>query len=67
MYFYLQNKINFSRCFNLDTAAHLATVKFEEASASLKEDAKKIGDLKRRSLLVTIGQMKTEYQKLQSR
>ena len=54
-------------CFNLDTAAHLATVKFEEGLKLLKGDAQKTADAKRRSLLVTIGQMKNEFQKLQTR
>ena len=51
----------------MDTAAHLATVKFEEGCKMLKQDAKQIADIKRRSLLVTIGQMKNEFQKLQIR
>ena len=56
-----------SSCVNLDTAAQLATVKFEEGCNLLTGDAKKIADIKRRSLLVTIGQMKAEFQKLQTR
>ena len=51
----------------MDTAAHLATVKYDEGCKLLKGDAKTIADIKRRSLLVTIGQMKTEFQKLQTR
>lgn len=53
--------------YNLDSASMIATTKFNEFSLKLRPKDLKAAESKQQSLLVTIGNMQSEFQKLYTR